>query len=180
MQREEFAHRVGDRRATRHDQGTARIDRLDEAGLDVEVPGTLRATGIHALERAHVGGEGELAELVRFVDDELVDADLAEGQEVVLVGLEGLELLLEAFLDALDPLAGDPVVRVHGFKQLAEALQFRADHVPLEGASDRDEAERGVGDDDAVPLGGGRPREEPLALALAKFTSSATRMRAVG
>ena len=103
---------------------------------------------------------------MRLVDDELVDADLAEGQEVVLVGLEGLELLLEAFLDPLDPLAGDPVIRVHGLQQLAEALQFRADHVPLEGASDRDEAEGGVGDDDAVPLGGGRPREEPLAPCL--------------
>jgi hypothetical protein len=51
------------------------ILRLDEAGFDIEVPGALRAVRIDALQRRHVGGEGELAELLRLVDDDLVDAD---------------------------------------------------------------------------------------------------------
>ena len=47
MQREELGDRIGDRRAGRGDQRPAGIPRrVDVAGLDIEIPGALRAVGI--------------------------------------------------------------------------------------------------------------------------------------
>ena len=98
LHREHLAERVGDRRAGGEHERPARVLRLDEAGLHIEVPGALRAVRIDALQRRHVGGEGELAELLRLVDDDLVDADLGDGQQVVLAGRERLQPFLEALL----------------------------------------------------------------------------------
>ena len=107
---EHLAERVGDRRAGSEHERAAGVLRLDEAGLHVEVPGALRAVRIDALQRRHVGGEGELPELLRLVDDDLVDADLRDGEQVVLARRERLQPLLESLLQPLEPLAGDAVV----------------------------------------------------------------------
>ena len=49
-EREHLAHRVGDRRARGLDQRAARVDGLDEAALDVEVPRSLRTIRIDTLQ----------------------------------------------------------------------------------------------------------------------------------
>jgi hypothetical protein len=81
---EHLAERVGDRRARGEHERAARVLGLDEAGLHVEVPGPLRAVRIDAAQARHVGGEGEFSELLRLVDDDLVDADLRDRQQIVL------------------------------------------------------------------------------------------------
>ena len=63
-------------------------------------------------KRRHVGGEGELAELLRLVDDDLVDADLRDREQVVLARRERLQPLLVALLHALDALARERGPRV--------------------------------------------------------------------
>ena len=85
LEGEELGERIGDRGAGRGDQRAAGVPRrVDVAGLDIEVPGPLRSVRIDALQRRLVGRERQLAELLHLVDDELVDADLGDGQHVVL------------------------------------------------------------------------------------------------
>ena len=83
QQGEHLAERVGDRRARGLDQRAAGVLGLDEARFHKQVPGALRAVRIDALQGRAVGGEGELAELLRFIDDDLIDADLCDRQHVV-------------------------------------------------------------------------------------------------
>ncbi len=125
LHREHLAERVGDRRAGGEHQRPAGVLCRDEAGLYIEVPGALRAVGIDALQRRHVGGEGQLAELLRLVDNDLVDADLGDGQEVVLAGGERLEPFLQSLLQPLEPLARDPVVALDFREELLVELEHR-------------------------------------------------------
>ena len=81
LDREHLAERIGDRRAGGGDQRAhGRALRAEEPHFDVEVPGALRPVRIDALQCALVGGEGELAELLHLIDDDLVDADLGDRQ----------------------------------------------------------------------------------------------------
>ena len=105
LHREHLAERVGDRRAGRQYQSPTRILRVDEAGFDEQVPGPLRSVRIDTLQRRHVGREGEFSELLRLVDDDLVDADLGNRQQIVLAGRERLQPLLVTVLHALNELA---------------------------------------------------------------------------
>ena len=163
-QGEHLAHGVGDGRARGLDQGPARVPRFHEATLDVEVPGPLRAVGIDALQVHPVGGEGQLPELLRLVHDQLVDAELLDGQHVVAPAADILQLLGKFLLHGLQALAGDAVVASGIGYQVLEAPDLILDHAPLEGGGDGDEAERGMGDDDRVPPGGGGPGQEAGAL----------------
>ena len=140
-----------------------------KAGFDVEIPGALRPIGIDALQRRHVGGEGKLSELLRLVDDDLVDADLGDGQQVVLASGESLQTLLQTFLEPLEALARDAILAVDFGQQILIELQLILDHRLFKGGGNRDEAESGMSDDDRVPRGGRRARQEPCALVLRKI-----------
>ena len=108
-------------------------------------------------------------------------ADLGDGQQVVLAGRERLQPLLVALLHALEPLAREAVVAVDLGQQVLVGFKLVLDHLLLEGGRHRDELEGGMGDDDRVPVRGRGPRQEAVALLLARScVSSATRMRAFG
>ena len=88
LQGEELGQRIGDRGAGGGDQRAAGVPRrVDVAGLDIEVPGPLRSVRIDALQRRLVGPERQFSEFLHFVDDQLVDADLGDGQHVVLAAI---------------------------------------------------------------------------------------------
>ena len=124
MHGEEFGQRIGDRRPGGRDQRASGIlGRVDEADFHVEVPSPLRAFRIDAFQRRLVGGEGEFAELLHFVDDQLVDADLGDRQHVVLARLQPLEVLFEPFLHPLDALAREPVGAVDALEEVGIGLR---------------------------------------------------------
>ncbi|UZO99246.1 Hypothetical protein RMHFA_05569 (plasmid) [Roseomonas mucosa] len=168
LQGEHLAQGVGDGRARGQHQRPARIDGRHEARLHEQVPGPLRAVRGDALEAAHVGGEGQLAELLRLVGDQLVHAHLGDGQHVVLGAGQAFQLLLHALLHALDALAGDAVLTVEPAQQGRVGVELCLHQAALELRRRGDELERRMGDDDAVPVGGRRPGQEAAAPVLAE------------
>ena len=167
LDREHLAERVGDRRAGGGDQRPhGRALRAEESRLHVEVPGALRPVRIDALQRALVGGEGELAELLHLVDDDLVDADLGDRQEVVFAGFQRLEPRLHALLHPLDALARDAVLGVDPIEKVDVGADHVRDEGPFEVGGRGDELERRMGDDDAVPIRRRGSGEEALTLVL--------------
>ncbi len=71
----------------------------------------------------------ELAELLRLVDDDLVDADLGDGEKIVLAGGERLQPFLQALLQPLEALARDAVVALDLGQQRLIELQLVLDHL---------------------------------------------------
>ena len=165
-EREHLAHRVGDRRARGLDQRAARVDGLDEAALDVEVPCPLRTIRIDALQRRAISRKSQLSELLRLVHDHLVDAKLFDREHVVAALAQRLQLLPEALLHGLQALAGDTIVAIGARDQRLEGRDLRLDHAPLEVGRHGDELERGVGDDDGVPARGRGTAQEARPLLL--------------
>ena len=100
---EHLRHRVGDRRARGEHHAAALVALLDKLHLQEQVErpfaGGLRQAG-HAV---HLGDVKEVLELVGLVHEEPVDAQLLEGQRVVLAvaGGEGFQLGFELLFDAL-------------------------------------------------------------------------------
>ncbi len=128
LEREELGERIRDRRAGGRDQRPAGVHgHVDEADLDVEVPGPLRAVRIDALQGRLVGRERELPELLHLVDDQLVDAELGDRDHVVLARLQPLEILLEPFLHALDALSRKPVGPVDPLEEIGIGLHLLRD-----------------------------------------------------
>ena len=168
LHREHLAERVGDRRTGGEHQRPAGVLCLDEAGLYIEIPGALRAVGVDALQRRHVGGEGQLAELLRLIDDDLVDADLRDGEEIVLPRGECFEPFLQALLQPLKPLARDTVLALDLGEQLLVQLELVLDHLLLERGRHANEAKRRVRDDDRIPGRGRGARQEAMPLVLGK------------
>jgi hypothetical protein len=138
----------------------------DEPDFHVEVPGPLGTFGVDAFQSRLVGGEREFAELLHFVDDQLVDADLGNRQHVVLVRLQPVEVLSEPLLHPLDALARQSVGAVDALEQVGIGLDLIGDQLALELGRGGDELEGAMGDDDAVPLRGRGARQKPLALVL--------------
>ena len=164
---EHLAERIGDRRAGGGDQRPhGRALRAEESRLDVEVPGALRPVRIDALQLALVGGEGELAELLHLIDDDLVDANLGDGQKVVLAGFQRLEPGLHAFLHPLDAFARDAVLGVDPVEKVDVGTDHVRDERPFEVGGRGDELERRMGDDDAVPIRRRGSGKEALTLVL--------------
>ncbi len=168
LHREHFAERVGDRGARGQHQRTAGVLGFNEAGLDVEVPRPLRARRIDPLQARHVGGKGELAELLGLVDDDLIDTELGNGQKIVLARRERFEPFLESLFQPLEPFARDAIVAFDLRQKLLVELEFVGDHLLLERGRNRDEPERRMGDDDRVPIGCGGAGEEAMPLFLCK------------
>ena len=113
-----------------------------------------------------VGGEGEFAELLRLVHDDLVDADLLDRHHVVAAILDRFQPVGEALAHRLDALARRAVVVVGPEFQRLVGVDLVRDHLPLEGGGHGDEPEGAVGDDDRVPARGCGAGQEAGALVL--------------
>ena len=89
---EHLSHRVGNRRAGGEDDAAAFVPRLDVLDLEEKIERALgcglRQTG----DARHLGDVEEVLELVRFVDEEPVDAEFLEGERVVLLVIGGERL----------------------------------------------------------------------------------------
>ena len=88
---------------------------------------------------------------MRFIDDNLVDADLGNGQKIVLEGGKRLEPFLQALLQSLQPLAGNAILIIELHQKILIELQFVMDHLLFEGGGHSYELERRMGDDDRIP-----------------------------
>ncbi|KPH87828.1 hypothetical protein GLUCOINTEAF2_0204067 [Komagataeibacter intermedius AF2] len=164
--RPHFGERIGDRGAGRHDQRTFRIFCRQVARLHEEIPGPLRAVRIDPLEVGLVGCKTQLPELLRFIDEDLVDADLSQMHKIVLSSGKAFQLRLHLLLHALDPLAREAIGRVDALQHFLVRRNLRLDHLALEIALYRDEPECVMRDDDRIPVSGRSPGKEPLALCL--------------
>ncbi len=169
LHREHLPERIGDRRAGCQHERPARVLRVDEPGFDEQVPGPLRPVRIDTLKRRHIGREREFSELLRLVDDDLVDADLGNGQMIILAGRERLQPFLVALLHALDALAREAVLAVDLGQQVLVEFEFLPDHLRLERRGHGNESEGGMRDNDRVPVRGCRARQEAVALLLGEI-----------
>ena len=80
------------------------------AGFHVEVEGPLAAAGLDAGDALHLGRRLQVLEVMRLVDEEVIDAQLVEHQPVILLvlGQQVFQPLLAAgllLLDGLDDVA---------------------------------------------------------------------------
>ena len=148
------------------DQCPPWILHIEEAGLHIEVPGALRAVRVDAAQAGHIGGEGQFSELLRLIDDDLVDSDFGDRQQIVLARGQRFETFLMTLLHPLDALAREAVLAVDLAEELFIGLQLVLDHLRLKGGRDGNELEGAVGDDDRVPARRGGAAEEAMALLL--------------
>ncbi len=166
---EHLAERIGDRSTRSQYKRPTWILRLNKAGFDEQIPGALRTVGIDALQSRHVRRKGEFSKLLRFIDDDLVDADLGDGEEIVLAGGECFKPFLQALLQAFQPLARDAVVAFDLHEQGFVEFQLVMDHLLLECRGHGNETESRMPDDDGVPGRRCRPRQEAMAFVLCKI-----------
>jgi hypothetical protein len=71
-----LAQGVGDGRAGGLDERAAGIPFVDEPGFYEQVPCPLRSVRIDALQVDPIGRKAQLAKLLGFIDDQLIDTDL--------------------------------------------------------------------------------------------------------
>ena len=89
LHREHLRHRVGNRRAGGEDHATAFVLRLDVLNLEEHIERALRCRLRKPGNARHLRDVEKVFELVRFVNEEPVDAKLLKGQRVVLFVLGG-------------------------------------------------------------------------------------------
>ena len=87
LHRVHLDHRVGDRRAGGEGDAVAGVLLAQVAGLHVEVEGPLAAAGLDAGDALHLGRRFQVLEVMRLVDEDVIDAQLVEHQPVVLLVL---------------------------------------------------------------------------------------------
>ena len=129
LHRVHLDHRVGDRRAGGERHAVAGMLLVEIAGFHVEVEGPLAAAGLDAGDALHLGRRLQVLEIMRLVDEDVIDAQFVEHQPVVLLVLG--QQILEPFragglllLDGLDEIAvGLPCVG----RVLAEQLVVLGD-----------------------------------------------------
>ena len=103
-------HGVGNRRACGERHAVAGVLFAQVAGLHVQVKRPLAATGLDARDALHLGRRLQVLEVMRLVDEDMIDAELVEHQPVVLLvlGQQVFQPLLAAgllLLDGLDDVA---------------------------------------------------------------------------
>ena len=181
QQRVHLSQRVGDRRARGLDQRAAGPLAVEVTRFDEQVPGALRAVRIDAFQIHLIGGEGEFAEFLRLIDDDLVDADFFQRHHVVAPALQRRQFFAQLLLHRLKPLAGDAVAVVGarrdglaGFDLLRDHRRARSRHGT---GMKRNAAWVMITASQFAVAARARKRER---FALTKLVSSATRMRAVG
>ena len=110
LHRVQLDHGVGDRRAGGERDAVAGMLAVQVAGFHAEVEGTLAAAGLDAGDALHLGRRLQVLEIMRLVDEDMIDAQLVEHQPVVLLvlGQQVFQPLLAAgflLLDGLDEVA---------------------------------------------------------------------------
>ncbi|QRE00577.1 hypothetical protein [Pseudomonas phage Itty13] len=167
-----LGHGVADRRAGGEDHVAAAGGLQHLPDLQEQV-GRLLAAGLRAqaCDAVHGGGEREVLELVRLVHEQGVHAQLAPVQAVVLVvGVDQLlQLLLQGVAALLRLLDVPAVLAVHLTHQLdggVEVIDLLLNECGLLVRLHLDLAETCVRDDHRVPVAGGDPGEQALAVLL--------------
>ena len=115
LHRVHLDHRVGDRRAGGKRHAVAGVLLVQVAGFHVEVEGTLAAAGLDAGDALHLGRRLQVLEVMRLVDEDVIDAKFVEHQPVILLVL-GQQVFQPLFalglllFDGLDEVAAVRVV----------------------------------------------------------------------
>jgi hypothetical protein len=113
LHRVHLDHRVGNRRAGGERHAVAGMLLVEVAGFHVHVEGPLGAAGLDAGDALHLGRRLQVLEIMRLVDEDVIDAEFVEHQPVILLVLG--EQVFQAFgprglllLDGLDEVAVGP------------------------------------------------------------------------
>ena len=125
LHREHLGHRVRDRRAGGEDDTAAFVPRLDVLDLQEEIERAFGCSLRQSGDARHFRDVEQIFELVRFVDEEPVDAEFFERERVVflLIGGERFEFRGEPLLHALQ-LFDEPRAAI-GALLANRAFQFR-------------------------------------------------------
>ena len=95
LHRVHFDHRVGNRRAGGEGDAVAGVLLAQVAGFHVHVEGPLGAAGLDAGDALHLGRRLQVLEIMRLVDEDVIDAEFVEDQPVILLVLG--EQVFQAF-----------------------------------------------------------------------------------
>ena len=87
LHRVHFDHRVGNRRAGGERHAVAGMLLAQVAGFHVEVEGALAAAGLDAGDALHLGRRLQILEVMRLVDEDVIDTQFVKHQPVVLLVL---------------------------------------------------------------------------------------------
>ena len=94
LQRVHLGHRVGDRRAGGKDDAAPAVALAEIAGLHIHIERAVALGVRQSGDAVHLGDESEILVEVSFIDKYLVNAQLLEGERVVLVLAVGAVLEL--------------------------------------------------------------------------------------
>ena len=185
LHRVHFHHGVGDRRPGGERHAVAGMLLAEVTRLHVDVEGPLGAAGLNAGDAVHLGRRLQVLEIMRLVDEDVIDAQFVEHQAVVLLVLG--QQVFEAFfpgglllLDGLDEIAvGSLCARMFAeqFVVFGDLLQEKLLLVIPRHA---DPLETAVGDDDAVPLAAGDFGGKLLAAVARQFFLGGDQSLALG
>ena len=87
LHRVHLDHGVGNRRAGGERHAVAGMLLTQIAGFHVEVEGPLAAAGLDAGDALHLGRRFQVLEIMRLVDEDMIDAQLVKHQPVILLVL---------------------------------------------------------------------------------------------
>ena len=179
--------RVADRRAGGKGHAVAGVLFVQVAGLHVEVERPFAAAGLDAGDTLHLGRRFQVLEIMRLVDEDMIDAQLVEHQPVILLllGQQVFQPFLAGgllLLDRLDDVAAAAAGIGTGMaaEQLFVFLDLLAQEPLLVIPRHADPLEGGVGDDDAVPLAAGDLRRQQLAAVLRQVLLGGDQQPGVG
>ena len=153
-------HRVADGRAGGKRHAVAGMLLAQVACLHVHVEGPLAAAGLDAGDALHLGRRLQVLEVMRLVDEDVIDAELVEDQPVVFLvfGKQVFEpfgpggfLLLDRLHQIAVGALGSGVLN----QQLVIFFDLLQEKLLLVVTRHADPLERGMGDDDAVPIAAG-------------------------
>ena len=128
QQRVHLSQRIGDRRAGGLDQRAAGPLAVEIARFDEQIPGPLRAVRIDTFQIHLIGREAQFAKFLRFVDDDLVDADFFQRHHVVALAFKRFQFFGQFLLHRFEPLAGDAVAVVVAQHEVRAGFDLLFDH----------------------------------------------------
>ena len=114
LHRVHLDHRVGNRRAGGERHAMAGMLLVEVARLHVHVESPLGAAGLDAGDALHFGRRLQVLEIMRLIDEDVIDAEFVEHQPVILLvlGQQVLQPLASRgllLLDSLDEVAVAPL-----------------------------------------------------------------------
>ena len=161
-------HGIADRGAGGEDNAMASGQLVQITALHIQVAGFLCLRLADTADVAHFCERGEVFIVMRFVDEQAVNAQFLKGYDVILAGLvvEPVQLCLNLLLAAFQLLDGEAVAAIvlDFHDAVHDFVHLLLEHFLLACKRERNLFQLAVADDDGVIVAGGDASAEALAV----------------